>query len=76
MQSFKQGAVVVNDGRGGKAHLRDSRVETVVDELDILNRLMDLLRDFDPDVLAGWEVQNTSWGYIRARCQSYGMRVH
>jgi DNA polymerase zeta len=40
-------------------------------ELDLINRLTDIVREFDPDILAGYEVQSSSWGYIieRARLQ-------
>jgi DNA polymerase zeta len=40
-------------------------------ELDLINRLTDIVREFDPDILSGYEVQSSSWGYIieRARLQ-------
>jgi len=42
-------------------------------ELDLINRLTDIVREQDPDILAGYEVQSSSWGYVieRARIQ-YG----
>jgi DNA polymerase zeta len=40
-------------------------------ELDLINRLTDIVRDFDPDVLTGYEVQSASWGYVIERA-----RVH
>lgn len=36
-------------------------------ELDLLNKLVDIVRDFDPDVLTGYEVHNGSWGYLIER---------
>lgn len=40
-------------------------------ELDLINRLTDIVRELDPDILSGYEVQSSSWGYIieRARLQ-------
>jgi DNA polymerase zeta len=40
-------------------------------ELDLINRLTDIVREFDPDILSGYEVQSSSWGYVieRARLQ-------
>ena len=40
-------------------------------ELDLINRLTDIVREFDPDILSGYEVQSSSWGYIieRSRLQ-------
>lgn len=46
-------------------------VEYEEDELDLINRIVDIVRQFDPDILAGYEVHNSSWGYLieRARMQ-------
>ncbi|CAE6411247.1 unnamed protein product [Rhizoctonia solani] len=49
------------------------KIEIVSTELDLFNALIDLVREFDPDILAGWQVQTASWGYIDARCQSTGL---
>ncbi|KAG9128322.1 DNA polymerase zeta [Ceratobasidium sp. 392] len=49
------------------------KVEVVESELDLLNSLIDIVRDWDPDILAGWQVQTASWGYIEARSRSYGL---
>jgi DNA polymerase zeta len=49
----------------------DALVDEEDSELDLINRLTDLVRDFDPDILSGYEVQSSSWGYVieRARLQ-------
>lgn len=41
------------------------------DELDLFNRMVDVVRSHDPDILTGYEVHNSSWGYLieRARLQ-------
>lgn len=39
------------------------------DELDMLNRFIDIVRDFDPDILVGYEVHNGSWGYLVERAK-------
>lgn len=46
-------------------------VEYEEDELDLINRIVDIVRQFDPDILAGYEVHNSSWGFLieRARMQ-------
>ncbi|KAI9719527.1 MAG: DNA polymerase zeta [Chrysothrix sp. TS-e1954] len=46
-------------------------VEYESTELDLINRLVDIVREFDPDILTGYEVHNGSWGYLieRARIQ-------
>ncbi|KAI9670771.1 MAG: DNA polymerase zeta [Caeruleum heppii] len=47
------------------------RVERANSELDLINRMVDLVRAYDPDILTGFEVHNGSWGYMieRARCK-------
>jgi DNA polymerase zeta len=47
----------------------------VRDELELLNRVVDIVLDLDPDIIIGWDVQNTSWGYLNARALYYGMSV-
>ncbi|KAF2839045.1 hypothetical protein M501DRAFT_1057352 [Patellaria atrata CBS 101060] len=44
-------------------------VEYEEDELDLLNRMIDIVRHFDPDILTGFEVHNGSWGYLIERAR-------
>ncbi|PNS15923.1 DNA polymerase zeta catalytic subunit [Sphaceloma murrayae] len=39
------------------------------DELDLLNHVVDIVREFDPDILSGYEVHNSSWGYLIERAR-------
>jgi DNA polymerase zeta len=48
-------------------------VEVVDDELSLLNRIVDIVNDLDPDILVGWDVQRFSWGYLDTRGKVYGM---
>ncbi|WRT67197.1 uncharacterized protein IL334_004163 [Kwoniella shivajii] len=41
--------------------------EIVESELDLINFVIDLTKNWDPDVLAGWELHNSSWGYLVSR---------
>ncbi|CAG7918287.1 unnamed protein product [Penicillium olsonii] len=38
-------------------------------ELDLINRVVDLVRYHDPDVITGYEVHNASWGYMIERAK-------
>ncbi|OJD18693.1 hypothetical protein AJ78_01308 [Emergomyces pasteurianus Ep9510] len=38
-------------------------------ELDILTKLVDVVRRRDPDILTGYEVHNSSWGYLIERAR-------
>ena len=44
-------------------------VETEEDELDLINKLINIVRVFDPDILTGFEVHNGSWGYLIERAR-------
>lgn len=44
-------------------------VEYEEDELDLINRMVDIVRQFDPDILTGYEVHNGSWGYLIERAR-------
>ncbi|KAI9795494.1 MAG: DNA polymerase zeta [Piccolia ochrophora] len=47
------------------------QVEEQSSELDLITRMVDIVRMYDPDILTGYEVHNGSWGYLieRARCK-------
>ncbi|KAL7917619.1 hypothetical protein ACQKWADRAFT_317212 [Trichoderma austrokoningii] len=38
-------------------------------ELDLLNRMIEIVRVHDPDVLTGYEVHGSSWGYLIERAR-------
>ncbi|EGP82687.1 uncharacterized protein MYCGRDRAFT_77946 [Zymoseptoria tritici IPO323] len=49
----------------------DVQIDSEDNELDLINKTVDIVREYDPDVLTGYEVHNGSWGYLieRARLQ-------
>lgn len=69
----RKGIIVVGNALLGSRVLRDIPSQVVATELDLLNTVVDVVLDFDPDVVCGWEIQSSSWGYIDARGQKYGM---
>ncbi|KAL8747343.1 MAG: hypothetical protein Q9190_000771 [Brigantiaea leucoxantha] len=45
-------------------------------ELDLINRMVDIVRVHDPDILTGYEVHGSSWGYLIERAQrQYGYNL-
>ncbi|OCK80764.1 DNA polymeras-like protein zeta catalytic subunit [Lepidopterella palustris CBS 459.81] len=51
-------------------------VEYEENELDLINRMVDVVREFDPDILTGYEVHNGSWGYMIERARfKYGYNL-
>jgi DNA polymerase zeta len=52
--------------------LRNIHVDEYDDELELIHSLVDLVHELDPDILAGWEVQRSSWGYLATRGREHG----
>lgn len=69
------GMIAVESEQLNARRLRNIKVEFVESELDLLNRLIDIVLELDPDIVSGWEVQAGSWGYLTARGRSYGLDV-
>lgn len=44
-------------------------VEQEDSELEVLTRMVDIVRYYDPDILTGYEVHNSSWGYLIERAR-------
>lgn len=42
-------------------------IDVQVDEVDMINSLVEIVRDLDPDILAGYEVHSSSWGFVIER---------
>ncbi|WVQ78404.1 hypothetical protein IAT38_000490 [Cryptococcus sp. DSM 104549] len=65
---YHAGYVVVG-AHANPARLRLDGIpcHVVDNELDLINWVIDTVKDWDPDVLAGWEMHNSSWGYLASR---------
>ncbi|KAF2861492.1 hypothetical protein K470DRAFT_256873 [Piedraia hortae CBS 480.64] len=71
------GGIVLLDGEGTLTKKVQKAVGTSIDvhaedeELELINWIVHIVRSYDPDVLTGYEVHNSSWGYLieRARIQ-------
>lgn len=71
-EGVHMGILVVADERhSAKRISRDVPydVEEEATELDALTRMVDVVRKYDPDVLTGYEVHNSSWGYLIERAR-------
>lgn len=65
---------MIYQGEGDKPELKISKalrieVEHEPTELDLINRLVDMVRHHDPDIITGYEVHNSSWGYVIERAR-------
>ena len=72
---FHMGRIVVENDNLNPRRLRDYQLDVVPTELELINRIIDIIVDLDPDVVVGWEIQAASWGYLNARGLHYGPSV-
>ncbi|POR32129.1 DNA polymerase [Tolypocladium paradoxum] len=65
--------VVCTDGLLTRQVRQYARAEVIEEnsELDLMVRMVEIVKTYDPDVLTGFEVHGSSWGYLieRARCK-------
>ena len=74
VEVIQTGVLTVQTRQLDQKRLQRTKVETLETELDLLNRLIDLILELDPDILTGWDVQLSSWGYLEARSGVHGKR--
>jgi len=70
--AFRSGILVVKSPQFDPQRLRDMHVDEYDDELELIHSLVDLVHELDPDILAGWEIQRSSWGYLATRGSEHG----
>ncbi|KAG8166676.1 hypothetical protein KVR01_002365 [Diaporthe batatas] len=63
--------VVSEDGEIAQRLRRHTKIEVIEEpsELDAMVRMIEIVRTHDPDVLAGFEVHGSSWGYLVERAR-------
>lgn len=54
----------------GRVSIEGVMIERCDGELDLINGLIEKVKLWNPDVLAGWDVHNGSWGYVWQRARS------
>ncbi|XP_059056759.1 DNA polymerase zeta catalytic subunit isoform X1 [Achroia grisella] len=52
-----------------------ANITYVNSENDILNKLIELVKKHDPDIMCGYEIDMKSWGFILERAQVLGMEM-
>ncbi|KAK0502919.1 hypothetical protein EDD18DRAFT_1345761 [Armillaria luteobubalina] len=74
-KAYLSGTVAIESPHFSPLRIRDFTIEKVDSELDLINAVIDKVLDLDPDIVVGWEVQLSSWGYFSARAATYGLEV-
>ncbi|CAA7265792.1 unnamed protein product [Cyclocybe aegerita] len=75
MDVSHRGVLILNIPSFSQKTLPGMEFQIFDTELDLLNGLVDLVVDLDPDILAGWDLQLSSWGYLESRGQTYGISI-
>ena len=70
--SCQAGIIIVNKPELNASKIRGRCFDVVDTELELLNRVVDIVQDLDPDIIVGWDVQTSSLGYLDARAKAYG----
>ena len=65
--------VVAPDGHNYSCS--DLEKEIVSSEQELLSSLASLVRDHDPDILVGYDVQRMSWGFVLKRASHLGLSL-
>ncbi|KAJ3553039.1 hypothetical protein NM688_g3832 [Phlebia brevispora] len=71
----EDGVIAVQKSCLDPKKLRDQVIDAADTELEVINRLIDIVNELDPDIVTGWEIQAASWGYLTARASLYGLDV-
>ncbi|KAF3930258.1 hypothetical protein ABW20_dc0106413 [Dactylellina cionopaga] len=71
-EGIHTGAIILSESEFDADRLRKLftiEVERETSELDLLLSLVRVVRDLDPDIITGYEVHNSSWGYLIERAR-------
>lgn len=71
--NIQNGLITVRSPALDPRRLRDFSPEQAENEMDLVNKTIDVVMELDPDILTGWEIQKGSWGYLAARAKALGM---
>lgn len=71
--ALTSGMIIVGTTSVRKPSSRNTQIDVVSTELALLNQIVDIVVDLDPDIVVGWEIQAASWGYLNERGRQYGL---
>ena len=72
LRGLRTGILALSEKESVRRNLKGEagiEVEIEGNELDLINRVIDIVRELDPDILTGYEVHNGSWGYLIERAR-------
>lgn len=72
IDSAQFGCIAVDKPQLDPRQFPNYKLNIVDNELELINQIIDTVMDLDPDIVLGWEIQASSWGYLAARAEQYG----
>ncbi|KAL1131908.1 hypothetical protein AAG570_011519, partial [Ranatra chinensis] len=69
------GVIICAESKDSFKYGLDCSIIQVTTELDLINELIILVRKTDPDILTGYEIEMSSWGYIVERGYKLGINL-
>ncbi|KAF4446334.1 DNA polymerase zeta subunit [Fusarium austroafricanum] len=70
--AIESGILLLSDDAGFTKRIRRQALVEVIQEtseLDLMVRMVEIVRSHDPDILTGYEVHGSSWGYLIERAR-------
>lgn len=76
--SLKTGSILVNqinNNFNGFSNLKP-QITVCNDEIELVNTFFQLVNNWDPEIICGYEIEMHSWGYLRERCRHLGRNMN
>ncbi|XP_060837644.1 DNA polymerase zeta catalytic subunit isoform X2 [Rhopalosiphum padi] len=76
--SLRTGSILVNQINNkfnGFSNFK-SQITVCNDEIELVNTFFQLVNNWDPEVICGYEIEMHSWGYLRDRCRHLGRNMN
>ncbi|KAF7730556.1 DNA polymerase zeta [Apophysomyces ossiformis] len=74
-EGYHVGIIATHDIDISKVGIHDVDITYVENEENLIHTLIDKVRLYDPDLLVGYELHNSSWGYVIERGEVYDINV-
>ncbi|XP_001949189.2 DNA polymerase zeta catalytic subunit [Acyrthosiphon pisum] len=76
--SSRTGSILVNQINNNFNGFSNFKPEIIVcnDEIELVNTFFQLVNNWDPEVICGYEMEMHSWGYLKDRCRHLGRNMN
>ncbi|XP_026812686.1 DNA polymerase zeta catalytic subunit isoform X2 [Rhopalosiphum maidis] len=76
--SLRTGSILVNQINNKFNGFSNFKPQITVcnDEIELVNTFFQLVNNWDPEIICGYEIEMHSWGYLRDRCRHLGRNMN